>query len=140
MIAMLFKGRTRRVIKAKFTREEKYNSDLITQALKNRKPFDLIQYGNFIGVDLSGPPPEIRVPTPMPQAEDGVQKKDEPEDGAEEIVDPDEEEHRGRGRRPSASSASVKRKQSRGPGGRDPGNEEGAEVVGIVEGDQVVAA
>lgn len=139
---MLFKGRTRRVIKTKFTREEKYNSDLITQALKNRKPFDLLEYGKFIGVDLSGPPPEIRIPTPLPQADyEGVQKKDENVvEGAEEIVNPDEEEHRGRGRRASLSSASVKRKQSRGPGGRDPENEEGAEVVGIVEGGQVVAA
>ncbi|TIB60857.1 hypothetical protein E3P77_04090 [Wallemia ichthyophaga] len=139
MIAMLFKGRTRRVIKAKFSREEKYNSDLITQALKNRKPFDLIEYGKFIGVDLSGPPPEVRLPTPLPQGED-VQKKEEDADGAEEVVNPDEEEHHGRGRRVSVGSASSKRKQSRGPGGRDPENEEGAEVVGIVEGGQVVAA
>lgn len=135
MIATLFKGRTRRVIKAKFTREEKYNSDLITYALKNRKPFDMIEYGKFIGVDFSGPPPEIRVPEPVT---DSAVKKDEVVDGEEEVVNPDEEH---RGRRPSLSGASAKRKQSRGPGGRDPENEEGAEVVGIVdEGGLVTAA
>ncbi|TIC06819.1 hypothetical protein E3Q10_04384 [Wallemia mellicola] len=135
MIATLFKGRTRRVIKAKFTREEKYNSDLITYALKNRKPFDMIEYGKFIGVDFSGPPPEIRVPAPVT---DSAVKKDEVVDGEEEVVNPDEEH---RGRRPSLSGASAKRKQSRGPGGRDPENEEGAEVVGIVdEGGLVTAA
>ncbi|CDW98018.1 hypothetical protein, partial [Sporisorium scitamineum] len=60
MIARLFPGRDRVMIKKKFNVEEKSNSKLVDEALKNSVPVNLEAYAQAIGVDLSGPPPEIK--------------------------------------------------------------------------------
>ena len=146
MISMLFKGRPRRVIKAKFSREEKHNSNRITEALKERKPFNLVEYGKLIGVDLSGPIPQIKIPSPQPQTKDEQIIEEHVIDNENENND-DEEiinefgEVINKKHRPSTNSHNqIKRKQSRGPGERDPEIEVGAEVVGVVEeGGNVVA-
>nr|CDI51741.1 -related protein [Melanopsichium pennsylvanicum 4] len=60
MIARLFPGRDRVMIKKKFNVEERSNGKLIDAALMNSVPVNLEQYAQAIGVDLSGPPPEIK--------------------------------------------------------------------------------
>ncbi|KIS72406.1 uncharacterized protein UMAG_00808 [Mycosarcoma maydis] len=60
MIARLFPGRDRVMIKKKFNVEEKSNGKLIDEALRSSMPVNLEAYAQAIGVDLSGPPPEIR--------------------------------------------------------------------------------
>lgn len=60
MIARLFPGRDRVMIKKKFNVEEKSNPKLVDEALKNSVPVNLEAYALAIGVDLSGPPPEIK--------------------------------------------------------------------------------
>lgn len=60
MIARLFPGRDRVMIKKKFNVEEKSNARLVDEALKNSIPVNLEAYAAAIGVDLSGPPPEIK--------------------------------------------------------------------------------
>ncbi|KAK4704749.1 transcription factor TFIIIB component B'', partial [Phenoliferia sp. Uapishka_3] len=58
MIAAMFPTRTRRQIKAKYTKEDKLTPHLITIALKRRKNIDLVSYAKVTGQDLSGPIPE----------------------------------------------------------------------------------
>ncbi|KAM0746376.1 hypothetical protein T439DRAFT_294088 [Meredithblackwellia eburnea MCA 4105] len=58
MIAGLFPMRSRKQIKAKFNKEDKLNSQRITQALKRRKDIDLESYAKVTGQDLTGPVPE----------------------------------------------------------------------------------
>lgn len=60
MIARLFPGRDRVMIKKKFNVEERSNGKLVDAALKNSIPVNLEAYALEIGVDLSGPPPEIK--------------------------------------------------------------------------------
>ncbi|KAJ1029921.1 hypothetical protein NDA16_000837 [Ustilago loliicola] len=60
MIARLFPGRDRVMIKKKFNVEERSNAGLVDDALKNSIPVNLEAYAAAIGVDLSGPPPEIK--------------------------------------------------------------------------------
>uniref|UniRef100_V5EUB7 HMG box domain-containing protein n=1 Tax=Kalmanozyma brasiliensis (strain GHG001) TaxID=1365824 RepID=V5EUB7_KALBG len=60
MIARLFPGRDRVTIKKKFNVEERSNGKLVDAALKNSLPVNLEAYAEAIGVDLSGPPPEIK--------------------------------------------------------------------------------
>ncbi|GAC99586.1 hypothetical protein PHSY_007189 [Pseudozyma hubeiensis SY62] len=60
MIARLFPGRDRVMIKKKFNVEEKSNAKLVDEALTNSVPVNLEAYAQAIGVDLSGPPPEIK--------------------------------------------------------------------------------
>ncbi|SJX60874.1 related to BDP1-essential subunit of RNA polymerase III transcription factor [Sporisorium reilianum f. sp. reilianum] len=60
MIARLFPGRDRVMIKKKFNVEERSNPKLVDEALKNSVPVNLEAYALAIGVDLSGPPPEIK--------------------------------------------------------------------------------
>ncbi|KAJ1042316.1 hypothetical protein NDA10_001089 [Ustilago hordei] len=60
MIARLFPGRDRVMIKKKFNVEERSNVRLVDEALKNSIPVNLEAYAAAIGVDLSGPPPEIK--------------------------------------------------------------------------------
>lgn len=50
--------------------QEKHNSNRVTETLKERKPFNLVEYGKLIGVDLSGPTPQIKIPSPQPQTKD----------------------------------------------------------------------
>lgn len=60
MIARLFPGRDRVMIKKKFNVEERSNPKLVDHALKNSLPVNLEAYAQAIGIDLSGPPPEIK--------------------------------------------------------------------------------
>lgn len=60
MIARLFPGRDRVMIKKKFNVEERSNVKLVDEALRNSVPVNLEAYAQAIGVDLSGPPPEIK--------------------------------------------------------------------------------
>ena len=50
--------------------QEKHNSNRVTETLKERKPFNLVEYGKLIGVDLSGPTPQIKIHSPQPQTKD----------------------------------------------------------------------
>lgn len=60
MIARLFPGRDRVTIKKKFNVEERSNGRMVDAALRNSVPVNLEAYAEAIGVDLSGPPPEIK--------------------------------------------------------------------------------
>ncbi len=60
MIARLFPGRDRVMVKKKFNVEERSNGKLVDEALRNSIPVNLEAYAAAIGVDLSGPPPEIK--------------------------------------------------------------------------------
>ncbi|CDZ96811.1 Transcription initiation factor TFIIIB, Bdp1 subunit [Phaffia rhodozyma] len=66
MIARLFPGRTRKMIKNKWNREERFNDAAVSHALMARLPVDMRTYARMTNTDLSGPPPEIRMPTPPP--------------------------------------------------------------------------
>ena len=59
MITRLFPRRTRREIKAKWTRESRQNPQRLDDAFQRRTAVDLNAYGQAAGVDLSGPPPVI---------------------------------------------------------------------------------
>lgn len=59
MITRLFPHRTRREIKAKWTKESRQNPKRLDDAFSRRVAVDLTAYGHVAGVDLSGPPPEI---------------------------------------------------------------------------------
>ncbi|KAL8276375.1 hypothetical protein RQP46_011220 [Phenoliferia psychrophenolica] len=58
MIAAMFPHRSRRQIKAKWTKEDKQNPKLITAALMRKKPIDQAAYSKATGLDLSGPVPD----------------------------------------------------------------------------------
>lgn len=77
MITRLFPRRTRREIKAKWTKESRQHPQRLDDAFRRRVKVDLTAYGQAVGVDLSGPPPVI-TPRAEPKADDV---------GVEEVVD-----------------------------------------------------
>lgn len=79
MITRLFPRRTRREIKAKWTKESRQNPSRLDAAFQRRVAVDLHAYGQAAGVDLSGPPPVI-----TPRAEPKVDVQEEHQ--VEEIV------------------------------------------------------
>lgn len=70
MITRLFPRRTRREIKAKWTKESRQNPQRLDAAFQRRVAVDLHAYGRAAGVDLSGPPPTI---TPRPEPKSDVE-------------------------------------------------------------------
>lgn len=70
MITRLFPRRTRREIKAKWTKESRQNPQRLDAAFHRRVAVDLDAYGQAAGVDLSGPPPTI---TPRPEPKSDVE-------------------------------------------------------------------
>ncbi|PWN51984.1 hypothetical protein IE53DRAFT_327531 [Violaceomyces palustris] len=105
MIARLFPGRNRVMIKKKYQIEERANPKRIDEALLNKVEIDLEDYAQAAGVDLSGPPPEIRASFHHPsfkggdedeeEEKGGVKKKEErghEERGDEEVEEEYEEE------------------------------------------------
>ena len=69
MITRLFPRRTRREIKAKWTKESRQHPQRLDDAFKRRVKVDLTAYGQAVGVDLSGPPPVI-TPRAEPKADE----------------------------------------------------------------------
>lgn len=74
MITRLFPRRTRREIKAKWTKESRDNPARLDHAFQRRVKVDLRAYGQAAGVDLSGPPPAITAPS---DAEPGAGAEEE---------------------------------------------------------------
>lgn len=74
MITRLFPRRTRREIKAKWTKESRQNPQRLDEAFHRRVAVDLTAYGRAAGVDLSGPPPTI---TPRQEAKPDVEVVDQ---------------------------------------------------------------
>ena len=66
MIARLFPGRTRKMIKNKWNREETTDATRVTNALMNKIPVDMATYSRMTRTDLSGPPPVFDAPPPPP--------------------------------------------------------------------------
>jgi len=75
MITRLFPRRTRREIKAKWTKESRQHPQRLDDAFRRRVKVDLTAYGQAVGVDLSGPPPVI-----TPRAEPKADEVEEVED------------------------------------------------------------
>ncbi|KDQ19732.1 hypothetical protein BOTBODRAFT_27156 [Botryobasidium botryosum FD-172 SS1] len=61
-ISRLMPNRTRDEVKNKFNAEDKKNCALVTATLMKKVPINLEEHSRLTGVDLSGPPPEIRAP------------------------------------------------------------------------------
>lgn len=75
MITRLFPRRTRREIKAKWTKESRQHPQRLDDAFKRRVKVDLAAYGQAVGVDLSGPPPVI-TPRTEPKADEALEVVD----------------------------------------------------------------
>ena len=90
LISYVLPGRDRKACKNKFKTEDKKNPARITYCLNNRKPYgmfyclkvymntklnrlacgtDIATLSRMTGKDFSGPPPEIRAPTPVRSTE-----------------------------------------------------------------------
>lgn len=68
LIAFVLPGRDRKSCKNKFKIEDKKNTARINWTLNNKIDVDMETLSRMTGKDFSGPCPEIRAPTPRPQA------------------------------------------------------------------------
>ncbi|KAI0801117.1 hypothetical protein C8Q74DRAFT_1364763 [Fomes fomentarius] len=107
LISYVLPGRDRKACKNKFKTEDKKNPARITYCLNNRKPYDIATLSRMTGKDFSGPPPEIRAPTPIRPAE--------------QQPAPEEET--------PAHKSKTKRKKSRTPSARDAD----VEIIGSID-------
>ncbi|KAH9486526.1 NADH dehydrogenase [ubiquinone] 1 alpha subcomplex subunit 9, mitochondrial [Psilocybe cubensis] len=67
LIAYVLPGRDRKSCKNKFKVEDKRNHARINHCLNNSIPVDMTTLSRMTGKDFTGPVPEIRAPTPLPQ-------------------------------------------------------------------------
>ncbi|PWN27006.1 hypothetical protein BDZ90DRAFT_232583 [Jaminaea rosea] len=84
MISRMFPARTRKQIKAKWTREDRANPRKLDDAFRRKVSVKLDEYALMANVDLSGPAPEVKV-------EMRPQEKKEEEEPDEDVVDEGEE-------------------------------------------------
>ncbi|CAO1633776.1 unnamed protein product [Sympodiomycopsis kandeliae] len=96
MISRMFTNRTRKQIKAKWTKEERTNTAKLNEAFNKKTPVNLDDYAIMANVDLSGPAPIVSVngkteadlASNQPLQQEGGEEEEEGEgetDGGNEI-------------------------------------------------------
>lgn len=107
MISRMFPARTRKQIKSKWTREDRVNSARLDAAFRRKISVNMDEYAIMANVDLSGPPPEVKVEDAATLAK--IKKGEEGGEGEEVVVEGEE------GRSEGGASSSRRGKASQTP-------------------------